>query len=239
MSQYTLLFLDTETTGNMPKDYLCQLCYKVEGKLVSELYKPQTLIGIESMAIHHITNEMVADKPAFKESPEYTELQKMLSDEAVLIAHNAKFDIGMIEKEGLVVKKHIDTYRIARYLDEDSKIPSYRLQYLRYFLGIVIDATAHDAKGDVLVLEQLFERLLTKLMEKESLDKDAAIERMIEISATPVIFKMFNFGKYKGKTIEEVVATDRNYCMWLLTEKRKTPADEEDWIYTLETFMKS
>ena len=190
------------------------------------------------MVVHHITNEMVADKPAFIDSPEFAQLKEMLDSEGVLIAHNAKFDIAMIEKEGLEVKKFIDTYRVARHLDTDGKIPSYKLQYLRYFLGIVIDATAHDAKGDVLVLEQLFERLITKLMEKEKLDHNEAVEKMIEISSTPVMFKMFNFGKYKGKTVTEVIACDRNYCQWLLTEKKKTPEDEEDWIYTLETLLK-
>lgn len=229
-----LLFLDTETTGGLPEDRLCQICYKIDSRIVSEFYKPPLPIKIDSMVVHHITNEMVADKPAFIDSPEFNELKTLLDAEAILIAHNAKFDIMMIEKEGLEVKKFIDTYRVARHMDEAGKIPSYRLQYLRYFLGIVIDATAHDAKGDVLVLEQLFERLITKLMEKENLSHDEAVEKMVAISSTPVVFKNFNFGKYKGKTIEEVVATDKNYCVWLLTEKKKTPEDEEDWIYTLE-----
>ncbi len=189
------------------------------------------------MAIHHITTKMVEDKPAFTESPEYEELKGLLESGAILIAHNAKFDIGMIEKEGLTVPTHIDTYRVARHLDTESKIPSYRLQYLRYFLGIVIDATAHDAKGDVLVLEQLFDRLLAKIMEKDGLSKEEAIEAMVKISAEPVTFTMFNFGKYKGKTVSEVIACDRNYCQWLLTEKKKNPADEEDWIYTLEKLL--
>ncbi len=234
MSKNTLLFLDTETTGNQPSDRLCQLCYKIDEKIVNELYKPPVPISIESMAIHHITTLMVEDKPAFTDSPEYSELKGLLDSGAILIAHNAKFDIGMIEKEGLTVPNHIDTYRVARHLDTESKIPSYRLQYLRYFLGIVIDATAHDAKGDVLVLEQLFDRLLSKIMEKENLSPEEAIEMMMKISSEPVTFFMFNFGKYKGKTVDEVIACDRNYCMWLLTEKKKNPADEEDWIYTLE-----
>lgn len=234
MSKQTLLFLDTETTGNMPSDRLCQLCYKLDDKIVNELYKPPVPISIESMAIHHITTKMVEEKPAFTDSPEYSELKGLLECGAILIAHNAKFDIGMIEKEGLTVPNHIDTYRVARHLDTESKIPSYRLQYLRYFLGIVIDATAHDAKGDVLVLEQLFDRLITKIMEKENLTHEEAIDAMIRISSEPVTFTMFNFGKHKGKAVTEVIASDRNYCMWLLAEKRKNPADEEDWIYTLE-----
>ncbi|DAZ92944.1 TPA: hypothetical protein N0F65_006285 [Lagenidium giganteum] len=30
---------------------------------------------------------------------------------------------------------------------------------------------------------------------------------------------LLNFGKYKGKTIEEVFDMDRNYCAWLLPQE--------------------
>ena len=229
-----LLFLDTETTGNMPEDRLCQLCYKLGDTIVSELYKPAIPIKIDSMAVHHITNEMVKDAPAFAGSKEAHDLQKLFADGAVFVAHNAKFDISMLEKEGLKPEAVIDTYRVARYLDADGKIPSYRLQYLRYFLGIVIDATAHDAKGDVLVLEQLFERLISKIMETQDISRDEAIDRMIDISSRPCLFKSINFGKYKGSLVTDVAVKDPGSLKWLLDEKRKTPEDEEDWIYTLE-----
>lgn len=238
METHKLLFLDTETTGNLPEDRLCQLCYKLDDKIVNELYKPPVPITIESMAVHHITEDMVADKPAFIGSKECDELTQLLSDGAILIAHNAKFDIAMLEKEGITPQKFIDTYRVARHLDSEGKIPSYRLQYLRYFLGIKIEATAHDAKGDVLVLEQLFERLLKKIMEKESLSRETAIEQMIDISSRPCLFKFINFGKYKNSSVEEVVQKDAAYLRWLLDEKKKNPEEEEDWIYTLEMSLK-
>lgn len=235
----TLIFLDTETTGNLPDDKLCQICYKINDKIVEGLYKPDKPISIESMAVHHITEKMVADKPAFKDSVEYSELKELLSDEnSVFIAHNAKFDINMIEKEGLKVGKTIDTFRVARHMDPDGKIPSYRLQYLRYLLGIEVEATAHDAKGDVLVLEKLFERLLKKIMETENISRETAIDQMIDISSHPVLFKYFNFGKYKNQSIEEVARDDKGYIEWLLTQKRQNPDDEEDWIYTLESVLK-
>lgn len=233
-----LIFLDTETTGNTPADRLCQICYKINGKTVNELYKPPVPIGIESMSIHHITEEMVAEKPAFIDSSEYKELEEIFKTDTVFVAHNAKFDIGMLVKEGLSPKTVIDTYRVARYLDSENKIPSYRLQYLRYFLKITVDAVAHDAFGDVLVLEKLFERLVKKLEEKESLSYEAALERMIEISSHPVLFTSFNFGKYKGETVESVAARDRGYLQWMLDQKKQNPDDEEDWIYTLETYLK-
>ncbi len=232
-----LVFLDTETTGNMPTDRLCQLCYKIDGEIVSELYKPPIPISIESMAIHHITEKMVADKPAFTDSPEYEKLTKLFANGAVFVAHNAKFDIGMVEKEGLKIDKYIDTYRVARHLDPEGKISSYRLQYLRYLLGIEIEATAHDAKGDVLVLEQLFERLVKKIMDAENLSRETALDQMIDISSKPVLFKYINFGKYKNSSLDEVVQKDAAYLRWLLDQKKQTPDEEEDWIYTLETYL--
>lgn len=222
----------------MPPDRLCQIAFKVDNETFSELYKPPVPITIESMAVHHITEKMVANKPAFVDSPEFKKLQELFETDIVFVAHNAKFDIGMLEKEGLKPKYVIDTYRVARHLDPDGKIPSYRLQYLRYLLGIEIEATAHDAMGDVLVLEQLFERLVKKIMETENLSRETAIEQMIDISSHPVLFKFMNFGKYKNSSLEEVAQKDAAYLRWLLEQKRQTPEEEEDWIYTLEHFLK-
>lgn len=237
--QHTLLFLDTETTGNMPEDRLCQLCYKIDGTIVNELYKPPVPISIESMAVHHITEKMVAEKPMFKGSSEWKILEEMFEkDDSVLVAHNAKFDVGMLEKEGLAPKRIIDTYRVARHLDPEGKISSYRLQYLRYLLGIEIEAIAHDAKGDVLVLEQLFERLIKKIMETENISRETAIDQMIDISSKPCLFKFFTFGKYKNMSVEEVVRKDAAYLRWLLEQKKQNPEEEEDWIYTLEQALK-
>lgn len=100
---YKLLFLDTETTGNETKDYLCQVAWSDGKNRHSALFKPPVPISYESMAVHHITNKMVADKPAFKFSTEHAEVAKRFADEeTVFIAHNAIFDLGMLAKEGLV-----------------------------------------------------------------------------------------------------------------------------------------
>ncbi len=76
------IFLDTETTGTEKDDRLCQLVYKTEeGKIVNQLFKPPIPIAIEPMSIHHITNEMVADKPAFKGSHDHQKLLGLLRDQ--------------------------------------------------------------------------------------------------------------------------------------------------------------
>jgi len=234
-----LIFLDTETTGNQPeKDFLCQLAFKTEGETFCELFKPPISIPPEASAITHITDKHVADKPAFRESSNYGAIKLMLEDpNAVMVAHNAKFDKAIIGNEGIVPAHLIDTLRIARALDKKNIIPQYRLQFLRYYLGIDIEADAHDALGDVLVLEKLFERLLDKIMKEDGLTKEDAIEKMIEISSVPSLMNIFPFGKYNGKTVAEVASMDRGYLEWMLAQKEQNPNNEEDWIYTLKHYL--
>ena len=171
--EQTLIFIDTETTGTGPDDKLIQVAYRTtDGVDVNELYKPNLPIEIGAMAIHHITEKMIADKPAFLNSETYIDLEKRFARGEIFIAHNAKFDIDMVEREGLRVGTFIDTLKVARHLDPESKIESYGMQYLRYLLGIEITATAHDAWGDILVLEQVFYRMLKKIMETQDISKD-------------------------------------------------------------------
>jgi DNA polymerase III epsilon subunit-like protein len=228
-----LIFLDTETTGNeISTDRLCQVCFQVGNEIKTEYFKPPLPISVKSMSITHITNEMIADKKPFIGSAMARELEKLLID-GILVAHNAKFDIAMLEAEGLAVPKNICTLRVARYLDKENVIPEYNLQYLRYYLKLDIDGTAHNAEDDVKVLRALFMRLLTKMI-VETGDEKSAIEKMIEVSAKPSLFFRFNFGKYKERVVEEVLQTDRKYLQWLLNSKLENGDNDEDWIYTLQ-----
>jgi len=245
-----IIFLDTETTGNEPKkDFLCQLAYKVYDvayakgsgepkETFCELYKPPIPIPPEASAITHITNKHVADKPIFKESKEYRKIKSLLEDEnSVMVAHNNKFDFEILRNEDITASNTICTLRVARALDKNNVIPQYRLQYLRYYLDIDIEAEAHDALGDVLVLEKLYERLLDKIIKEDGITEEEAIDKMIEISSHPSLMNMFNFGKYNGKTVEEVSKTDRGYLDWMLTQKEQNPDNEEDWIFTLKHYL--
>lgn len=234
-----IIFFDTETTGNEPKkDFVCQLAYKTTDMTFNELFKPIIPIPPEASAITHITNKMVVDKPSFKESTNYGTIKLLFEDpNSVVVAHNAKFDLAIISKEDILPANFICTLRVARYLDKESVIPQYKLQYLRYYLDIEIEAEAHDALGDVLVLEKLFERLLAKIMKEENINESEAIERMIEISSKPSLMNLFNFGKHNGKTVAEVADIDRGYLEWMLAQKEQNADNEEDWIYTLKHYL--
>ncbi len=241
-----IIFFDTETTGNTEKDFLCQLAYKIypEGDEDSKenfvgLYKPPVKIPPEASAIHHISNKMVEKKPVFKKSADFVKIKKLFEDEnSVLVAHNAPFDLAIIKKEGIEPKKFICTLRLARYLDPEVKIIRYNLQYLRYLLEIEVDAAAHDALGDVLVLEKLYESLKKKLMSEENLNEEEAVKKMIEISSHPSLFKYINFGKYNGKEVAEIAKIDPGYLEWLLAQKVESDQLDEDWIYTLKHYLR-
>jgi len=233
-----IIFFDTETTGNTEKDFLCQIAYKTGSETFVKLYKPEIKIPPEASAVHHITNKMIKDLPSFGDSGDLPKIKKLFEDEnSIVVAHNAPFDLAIIKKEDIEPKKFICTLRVARHLDKEEKIERYNLQYLRYLLEIEIDATAHDALGDVLVLEKLYERLKKKIEEEESLGEEEALEKMIEISSHPSLIKTLNFGKYRGKKVEEVLSIDRGWMEWLLGEKEKSDQIDEDWIYTLRYYL--
>jgi exodeoxyribonuclease X len=234
-----LIFLDTESTDNTEDSRLTQLAYKNFNtkEIFNEYFRPPVPISISAMSVTHITNKMVSDKPVFENSKQRDRLIEILSDH-ILVAHNAPFDIMILRNEGVNVSTSIDTLRIARHLIESE---SYKLQYLRYLLDIDIKATAHDALCDVYVLEQLFYHLEDLMKLKYGINsRPEIIEKMKELSIQPVLMPVFNFGKYRGRTFEEVARIDRRYLEWLYsTEASKSEHEQsEDLLFTIQENLK-
>lgn len=223
------IFLDTETTGTGPDDRLCQIAFKTgKGQVVDEMFNPGRPIAIEAMAVHHITNEMVASKPPFKGSPAHEKLETLLNDDQkIVVAHNAKFDLDMLRREGIQIDRAICTYKLTRYLDKEGSIPQYNLQYLRYYLKLDIEAVPHSALGDILVLEGLFRRIHAKFEPAGAAD---AAAQMLKISNEPVLIARMPFGKHKGHKFDQV---PKDYLNWLLT----TDLDE-DLAYTVQYYLR-
>lgn len=234
-----LIFLDTETTGNdLEKDRLCQVCYKIDDELVVKNFKPEVPISVKAMSITHITNKMIENEPTFKGSEIAKKLQELLN-ENILVAHNAKFDIAMLENDGLKVPNYICTLRLARYLDEEMEIPEYNLQFLRYYYDVNFDVeiNPHSADGDVLVLEAVFKHLYNKAKEKSNgASEEEILKRMIDISSKPSLIKKFVFGKYNGYLVEDIAKEDKGYLEWLLRTKEEEGTDE-DWLFTLKYYL--
>ncbi|XLQ19659.1 MAG: exonuclease domain-containing protein [Candidatus Moraniibacteriota bacterium] len=236
-----LLFLDVEATGLTEEDRLVQVAYDFEGTEKEAMFSPGRDMEVEAMEVTHITNKHLEGKEEFQGSKFYDGLKEILDkDETIFIAHNAPYDVGMVERENLKVGKTIDTYKVAQALDVKSEIPAYRLQYLRYYLGIELDnVVAHDALGDVRVLAAVFERMYDKMM-RDSTHAEV-IEKMMKITSEPLLIKRLTFGKHRGELIADVARTNRGWLEWLLTQKESDAANgdiDEDWIYTLKHYLR-
>lgn len=237
-----LLFLDVEATGVSDEDRLIQLAYKYDDVTVNELFTPPVAITPESKAIHHITEKHLVNKPAFIASNTWAHLKNLAEQDYVLVAHNAKYDMGMLEKEGIAFSNFICTLKVARYLDE-GQYANHQLQYLRYFYDLDIDLkglSAHDALADIIVLEAVLYALVGVMMQKHSdYTPEMALEKMMEVSKLPTLIKMCSWKKHQGKTWEEVATIDRDYVQWGYSKQMEKPENERDvdLTYTLHYYL--
>lgn len=242
----TYVLFDTETTGNQENDRIIQVGAMVVHdkeniEIFDELCSTSVPISIEAMEVHNITPDVIEGKAPFGETKFAKTIETYNSKENYLIAHNIGFDLGMLEKEGFT--NHytlIDTVRCARHLLPDS--PYHRLQYLRYSLGLYktekteaeklgITIKAHDAIGDVLVMKLLLSRLVQLTLEQ--FPGVNPMQKMAELTQTPVLIKTFKFGKYKDRNIEEISREDMGYLQWMY----KNLDLDEDMQYTLKQYL--
>lgn len=139
----------------------------------------------------------------------------------------------MLAREGIVIERYFDTLRLARAID-DGNAKNYKQEYLREYYDLRVEnATAHDALGDVRVLEALFEKLSQIVREKDaSADVIASFWKIME---EPIIYKKMTFGKYRGRDLAEVASEDPGYLEWLLAQKRdgEMRGDDGDWVHTI------
>lgn len=244
MASYVLF--DTETTGNQEQDRIIQIgAMIVHNKdnieVFDELCSTSVPISIEAMEVHNITPDIIENKPPYNQTAFSKKVMELNCKENYLIAHNINFDLGMLGKEGF--ENHytlIDTVRCAKHLLPDS--PYHRLQYLRYSLELYkteleeakklgITIKAHDAIGDVLVMKLLLSKLVQ--LTQEQFVGINPMQKMAELTQTPVMMKTFKFGKYKGRDIDEVSNEDMGYLKWM----RNNLDLDEDMTFTLDYYL--
>ncbi|MBL0721995.1 MAG: hypothetical protein JJV88_05390 [Sulfurovum sp.] len=59
------------------------------------------------------------------------------------------------------------------------------------------------------------------------------MQKLAELTNTPVLIKIFKFGKYKGENIEQIFSEDISYLKWM----RKNLDLDEDMKYTLDCYI--
>lgn len=201
----TLRIIDTETCGLDGGIVEIASVDLIDGQLanpMNDLVCPDRPISIDAMAIHHITEAMVEDKPRIAVA-----IGRYIGSD-YYVAHNASFDRGVLpEMQG----RWICTLKLARMLYPDIK---YGNQYLRYALNLDVqlpqDNTLHPHRAlyDCYVTAALLQRIIK--------DSSWSAEEMADITERPALIKTFKFGKYRGRLIEQIAQEDPGYLQWML-----------------------
>jgi exodeoxyribonuclease X len=225
------VFLDTETTGKSVNDRVVQLAYYycesnniMDGEGCTMYVRPPVPIGFEAMSVHGITPEMVEEAASLKELLEHgISLQQLNCKQNYLVAHNASFDINMLKKDGFECEMQvIDTLNIMKMIYPEHE--SYKLQYLKYSLGLYRSAdlmpwyyrgllenhaaSAHSAIWDVCDTVMLYAYLMS----------DIPLNTLVKASTEFIPQKILNFGKHKGQPIRKIFKESPDYLEWVLSQ---------------------
>jgi DNA polymerase III subunit epsilon len=194
LADVTFVVVDLETTGGSPKDSAITEIGAVKVRGGSVLGEFQTLVdpGREIppyiSVLTGITSTMVAAAPRIGTVlPSFLEFARG----AVLVAHNAPFDIGFLKaacaENGLAwpTAASVDTAVLARRLLSRDEVPNCKLATLAPYFSASTSPTHRaldDARATVDVLHGLFERLgplgITSLEELTGLTRQVDPERL-------------------------------------------------------------
>ncbi|MCG1035585.1 3'-5' exonuclease [Polaribacter sargassicola] len=224
-----IIFFDLETTGtNIATDKIVEISIlKVfpNGNKESKtwLVNPEMKIPQASIDVHGITNEKVAAEPTFKElAPKVNE---MIADSDLAGFNSNRFDIPLLAEElmragidfDMKNRKAIDVQVIFHKKEQRTLSAGYQ-----FYCGKELEG-AHGAEADT---NATYEILLAQLDKYDDIEN--TVDALSEYSthgeradfAGFILMndkkqEIFSFGKYKGRTVEEVFKENPGYNNWM------------------------
>ena len=174
LTDLTCVVFDTETTGlDLASDRIVQIAGlritrgRLTGEWFETLVNPGMKIPPESTAIHGVTDAMVSDAPDMTAA--LTAFHHFAED-AVLVAHNAPFDMGILRRAALETGVHFDNLVLDTILLSAmvwGQSAPHSLDALTARLGIaILPEERHTAMGDTRATAEAYLRLSAALKAK-------------------------------------------------------------------------
>jgi len=226
-----LCVFDLETTGlQVTKDRIVQIAViKINPDGLKEelnlIVNPEMEIPQEVIDIHGITNERAKECPTFKELA--VQVATFIGNSDLAGFNSNKFDIPVLAEEFLRVgvdfdlsnRAFIDVQNIFHKMEQRTLVAAYKF-YCEKDLN-----NAHDAMFDTIATWEVLE----KQIEKYNLDSDvnrladlsrAGNHKIVDMAGRIAINTkgdvIYNFGKHKGKTVEQISKSEPGYYGWML-----------------------
>lgn len=225
-----LVVFDLETTGiDIVKDRIIEISYvKVfpNGKEESKTMRinPGMPIPPASTAIHGITDDDVKDCPLFKNVAKQLAAQIEGCD---LAGYNSnRFDIPLLVEEflragvdiDLTRRKFIDVQTIFYKMEQRTLAAAYKF-YCQKSLE-----NPHAAAADTMATYEVLKAQLDRYPELKNdvtfLSEFSSFTNNVDFAGRMVYNEknqeVFNFGKYKGRLVEEVLKLEPAYYSWMM-----------------------
>ena len=228
-----LAFFDLETTGLDVTNYriieIAILKMNPDGSKehYSKRVNPEMPISPESSEITGISDADVQDCPTFKELA--SEIAAFLGDADLAGYNSNKFDIPVLAEEFLraesdfdmSARKFIDVQNIFHKMEQRTLAAAYQFYCQQELVN------AHAAMADVEATQEVFAAQLERY---ENLEKNIDFLSDFSRSGNNEILDfawriarndkgeaVYNFGKHKGKSIEQVNQEEPGYYGWMLS----------------------
>lgn len=228
--QRPLIFFDLETTGtNVTQDRIVELSYikvypdgREEQK--SRRINPGMPIPPAATAVHHISDDDVKDEPTFSQVAK--SLNTIFEGCDIAGFNSNKFDVPLLMEEfsrcGIkfeISGRHfIDVQNIFHKMEQRTLVAAYR-----FYCGKELEG-AHSALADT---QATYEVLKEQIQKYSELDNDVKALAEFSKSGKNLDFAgrivldendepIFNFGKHKGKKVEEIFRKEPSFFDWML-----------------------
>lgn len=224
-----LAVIDLETTGtNVATDRIIEIAIikvfpdKTTQSKVRRI-NPGMPIPAGSSAIHGIKDEDVKDAPLFKQVA--NELKQFLENCDLAGYNSNRFDIPLLVEEFLRAevsfdvskRKFVDVQRIFHLMEKRTLGAAYQ-----FYCDKQLE-NAHSAEADALATYEILEAQLNRYDHLQN-DIDALAtftkeDDYIDFARRLVMQggqEVFNFGKYKGRPVREVLKAEPQYYDWMM-----------------------